>query len=140
MRAVSRGLFEAQCERWGRSERRLRIAASSLFPFSLLDLFLTSSSSYVLRLPLNSHQNSPFVFPFTKKNKTKTRSFKVLEGGNDRFEVREYAPAVWSTTSFPAGTSWSEVRSKGFDRNFNYIKNAGVAMTAPVVSIFFLKA
>jgi len=93
--------------------RGLRLVALACFCVSSFSLTTSSLSS------LFRHQK---------------RSFKTLEGGTPQFEVREYPPATWSTTSFPAGTAWDEVRSKGFDRNFNYIKGAGVAMTAPVLT------
>lgn len=69
-----------------------------------------------------------------KQNKTTKKRFATLPGGTSSFEIREYAPSTWSTATFPAGTPWSDVRSKGFDRNFNYIRGAGVAMTSPVVT------
>ena len=102
---------------------------------SSLDTSDVSTSSSLSHSPTISFSLSFLPLP----NQTrKTRSFRVLEGGNDKFEVREYYPATWSTTTFPAGTTWDVVRSKGFDRNFGYIKNAGIAMTAPVVRCSFV--
>ena len=116
--------------------------ASSLY-FFFLDLLSSPSPSHpsLPLTPLFLSPPSPFHPPplslsSKQRRRTTKQSFKLLEGGTPQFEVREYSPAVWSTASFPAGTAWDQVRSKGFDRNFNYIKGAGVAMTAPVVSFW----
>ena len=110
--------------------------------------YLQTSTPTTLSLPLSlSHPPLPPPPLSPRKQLSLTplprrrqfNSFKTLEGGNANLEIREYAPATWSTTSFPAGTSWSEIRSKGFDRNFKYIQGAGVAMTAPVVSGTFFQ-
>ena len=105
-----------------KKERERRSAVVQFEASSLLLPFFASSSFFPL---------TPSRLLLSKQQK---RSFKILEGGTPKFEVREYSPATWSTTSFPAGTAWEEVRSRGFDRNFNYIKGAGVAMTAPVLT------
>ena len=122
----------------GFTKSKARLVA--LLPF-FCDLLSSSLSSFSLHLSLSRS----LVFlslslislsSFFEQRQLKTKkSFKLLQGGTQKFEVREYAPAVWSTAAFPAGTSWDEVRSKGFDRNFKYIQGAGVAMTAPVVSV-----
>lgn len=113
--------------------KRKSIGCSCQFEARLVALLPFLQPQPPLSLLFLSH-TQPLDTTRNQNNDNKKRSFKTLEGGTPQFEVREYAPATWSTTSFPAGTSWDEVRSKGFDRNFNYIKGAGVAMTAPVLT------